>query len=1502
MKSKGKIFEKIKDGLIITRIRITNFMKEHKYLSAVIGVFLLSSIIALAALALSADDPSNTYYRITVNDEGVTARDIASSAETTSDYVDSFSTVVFNIPYTLSLADLPSNVDRQKINPNRVVIVEASIPDDLDAQWQQPFDGADYEIIEDTEHHKNIIKATIYDVNVGSNNKQLYLDVYNIENATKIKLDDFKIYEESTSSDNYTTLSSPIVEIHSETVTLTAKPYDGNAYKGDLDNGRYAAFGILVGLETDKSSLKGLYFNPNIDIKLEANQTLEGSSDSDAVVLKNEEGYYGVLNKSDKANILNSLPNFASLPNGVSNNHYISSGNVRLVKDTTNPSESNEKTTPKLRLVGPTEITLGKGETYNELGIELVSGEEKTSLCKTNGNGCTREIIGNGAIGSSLGEYTIKYKYIVPDTLDVVTLIRKVTVIDKKTVAKGNNNQIVYTLDGYDNEVLLVNEDGTYEDAGVKKNGIKLKESENEYTATTINTSNPGDYQITYTIPVDNETITLVRNVKVLSVSDYYTSAPIVKTKIKYVSLGSENVSIPKPNVDGEDINNCNSSSHCDVIYKKGTEIISDTDNITANNVGNYDVIYTITDDNGFEVNTSTKIIVQAKYILKVSDIKTDGAFTKKDGMLVLGSYYVTAISPRTGSSTEKINVKLIADENTNKIAQTINEYISYGTKNVELHLYDSVGSNEIVNSHIPYGQEVILSSVFSYSRDGDNNLNVTNIIPLSTSSYLNSMGVSGYTETAGLSNNVFTLTKYASESGLTYNVTGSGDNIDAVLREISVKYYSCNADKTPKCKAYDDYDAYLSQKTDGDVLAYLTYTLNGVKPGSKIDFRVRAIVNVDVSGQNQLKSSVSYSADSGTFKNSETVNVNVTPFTARSRILIDDEEQDIMVDGASKNTSTLKIYPTVSMPAQLISSTAGGISKINTITVSVTLPEHVSYVYNDEYLKPTISGKTLTYKLTNKKLNDWIDPIILDISYDVNTPSNSNLKINVLTQASASSYGQTITDLSSATARTTTRSIAYVNTKNISSSLYSSSSGISKSTSFEVQAKLYNNSGKQYNQTILAMVLPYNDETHVFNGSYTLSNVPSNAYCSTTNTANLITADNFAEYAESFQECSNFSSDNYKNVTVIALQATSFSSGEVIDGLKVTIVPKDNKTDDVYQIKAFYTAEQSGNEITKGFISPLQVKVISKKITGVVWEDFDANGVMDQGEKKISDITLNLYNSVTNEFIKSTTSNSKGVYSFTDLDPGKYYIIAEVNGVKYGLSPTITDGDKSKTSSFAKADVSLEKTEEATAKTENSSQSGETEEDNKTNPEEEKPSTIYAKTAEITITNNTKVINDINLGLSLNRVYAVKVRKFVSKAITTNRLGVSTIRDYGNVTLAKLDVKDIANLSIKVVYTIELENVGYFPGYIYNVKDYVPDGMKFNPNYPENAGWIENEEGYLENNSLADVLISGGEKKYLTIAFDITRKEAGSFVNWAYVDDEDLQILEVYKEEGAGE
>ena len=75
-------------------------------------------------------------------------------------------------------------------------------------------------------------------------------------------------------------------------------------------------------------------------------------------------------------------------------------------------------------------------------------------------------------------------------------------------------------------------------------------------------------------------------------------------------------------------------------------------------------------------------------------------------------------------------------------------------------------------------------------------------------------------------------------------------------------------------------------------------------------------------------------------------------------------------------------------------------------------------------------------------------------------------------------------------------------------------------------------------------------------------------------------------------------------------------------------------------------------------------VTVKSLGIGNLVWADTDQNGVKDAGENGIDGVTLSLY-STTNTTIgdgddvlrQTTTSSGGGLYSFTGMDAGKYYV-----------------------------------------------------------------------------------------------------------------------------------------------------------------------------------------------------------------------------------------------------
>lgn len=814
------------------------------------------------------------------------------------------------------------------------------------------------------------------------------------------------------------------------------------------------------------------------------------------------------------------------------------------------------------------------------------------------------------------------------------------------------------------------------------------------------------------------------------------------------------------------------------------------------------------------------------EYTLKVSDLKTDSVYYKdNDGFIALGSYFVTAESKRI-TSTKEIPVTLTAtlnDESDSK--EVLNPKLAYGSKSYTLDFYNDTldGLSKIPDDYyIAYGENVMLRSQFDYSSDGD--LSLTEVafkIPINSDSS---------------HNNTFNLVNYSEEDEMPYYINSEYKN------SIKVHYYNGDNEEV-------EFD---------DSVSYITYTIDEVKPGSKVDFRLMLMANaLDVAnnGSNVQLNNVSYSYKEDTDEINETLsegpNILIKAFKARVNVFVNDSESDAIVDGSK--VTTWSIQPSVIMPAATLITNAAKINDLASVYVIVDLPDEVNYVSNSEYNRqPSLSNnnKHLVYEFLGKQINDSYDQIEFDTMYDINTENGKELNIKVTIAATAYADELQINDTWS-----TVRKVTYKNENNIRFALQTNNRVISRNKEFEFTANIYN-IAKTNISTII--VLPYNDieNSNDFSGSYSIENIPVEAYCTNAPYSQLISnSDNLlADENLNWASCSSMKS-NYNEITAIKLSSNLEKLTE-----SIKIKPVDNKSDDAYVINTFLYNNDTNKKI---YNEKLVVRVVSKKITGIVWEDFDSNGIMGKEEKKVSDVIIKLCYIDTDECIDEVASDINGKYSFSDVQNGNYYLSANYNTSKYGLTSYRVNDNKKITSSF-----------------------------NSFSSEEELSPII--KTDMITITDDINTVNNVNLGLSLRKIFTVKLSKYISNATITNKLGVSNIKEFGNVSFAKLDVKDISNLTIKVVYTIELENTGYYPGYIYTIKDYIPDGMTFNETYKENAGWTLNKNGYIENSTLFDELISAGGKKYLTVAFDVSRKEAGSFINYASVDDEDLHILVV--------
>lgn len=284
---------------------------------------------------------------------------------------------------------------------------------------------------------------------------------------------------------------------------------------------------------------------------------------------------------------------------------------------------------------------------------------------------------------------------------------------------------------------------------------------------------------------------------------------------------------------------------------------------------------------------------------------------------------------------------------------------------------------------------------------------------------------------------------------------------------------------------------------------------------------------------------------------------------------------------------------------------------------------------------------------------------------------------------------------------------------------------------------------------------------------------------------------------------------------------------------------------------------EQDEGEDTPG-------QTYNNKISGIIWEDTNKNGMYDSEEKLFEGIEVLLLNMNTNELHnENVRTNENGIYTFTNVPKGTYVTIFLYDSGKYSATKYKAQGIDESVNCDA-IDTQI---------------------------------TLNGQKLNVAVTNNMivedKSIYNIDLGIVENPKFDLKLNKTISSITVQDPTGTKKY-EYDNEKLVKVEFveKYLGQTTIVVEYKITVTNEGAVEGYVKKIADYIPSEMNFSSEL--NRDWYMNENGTIYNSSLANTKIKPGESKEVTLLLTkaVNANTLGTINNTA-------EIYEAYNDEG---
>lgn len=134
---------------------------------------------------------------------------------------------------------------------------------------------------------------------------------------------------------------------------------------------------------------------------------------------------------------------------------------------------------------------------------------------------------------------------------------------------------------------------------------------------------------------------------------------------------------------------------------------------------------------------------------------------------------------------------------------------------------------------------------------------------------------------------------------------------------------------------------------------------------------------------------------------------------------------------------------------------------------------------------------------------------------------------------------------------------------------------------------------------------------------------------------------------------------------------------------------------------------------------------------------------------------------------------------------------------------------------------------------------------------------------------NNILEEDDIDREYVKVQYFDLSLKKWVTKTMVTYNGKTTTTKtgfteDSDDIAKVDLVASKMKKTTVKFAYNIKVTNEGELPGYAYEVKDYIPKGLKFVAE--DNKDWKEIKDGVVVTEKLKDTLLNPGESATVEI------------------------------------